>query len=81
MEWHQRMQMWILWEKVSCFRKKKIGWKHWNINLDRDTRFYSITLGKVGDWKNHFSKEINQIMDDYIESNFKDSDIEFTYEM
>ena len=37
--------------------------------------------GKAGDWKNYFTAEMNQRMDEAIEKHFKPIGLEFTYEL
>lgn len=46
-------------------------------------RIYIIfnDAGKTGDWKNHFSPELNQKLDDWIADNLKDSDLKFFNEL
>jgi len=36
--------------------------------------------GEVGDWKNHFTEDMNEKVDRYIEKYFSDTDLKFTYE-
>jgi hypothetical protein len=38
-------------------------------------------LGKTGDWKNHFSPELNARIDMWIESNLKGTDLTFITEL
>lgn len=38
-------------------------------------------LGKTGDWKNHFSPELNARIDVWIESNLKGTDLTFITEL
>ena len=38
-------------------------------------------LGKTGDWKNHFSPELNKKIDDWIAANLKGSDLKFITEL
>jgi hypothetical protein len=40
-----------------------------------------IITGKTGDWMNHFSPELNQRIDDWIEQNLIGSDLKFTTEL
>ena len=38
-------------------------------------------IGKVGDWKNHFSPEINDKIDKWIEKNLDRADLKFVSEL
>jgi estrone sulfotransferase len=40
-----------------------------------------IRKGKTGDWKNHFSAELNERIDRWIEANLKGSDLKFVTEL
>lgn len=40
-----------------------------------------ITKGKTGDWKNHFSPELNQRIDEWMRLNLKGSDLRFEFEL
>ena len=40
-----------------------------------------IITGKTGDWMNHFSPELNQRIDDWIEQNLIGSDLKFITEL
>eukprot|EP00794_Sanderia_malayensis_P009821 gene9821-10829_t len=44
----------------------------------KDQHFFR--KGEVGDWKNHFTEEMNKIMDAEIEKHFKGIGLEFRYE-
>ncbi|GAB6020317.1 hypothetical protein CHUAL_003031 [Chamberlinius hualienensis] len=44
------------------------------------TKSKFLRKGVVGDWKNHFSDEDNRKMDNWIQTNFGNSDIKFIYE-
>ena len=37
--------------------------------------------GEIGNWKEHFSPELNEKMDKWIEKHLKGSDLKFTYEV
>jgi len=37
--------------------------------------------GKTGDWKNHFSAEMNERIDRWIETNLAGSDLKFVTEL
>jgi len=37
--------------------------------------------GEVGDWKNHFTEEMNAKVDKYIEKHFSGSGLKFVYEL
>ncbi len=41
----------------------------------RKTNDYFV--GKTGDWKNHFSSELSQKVDEWIKKNLEGSDLEF----
>ncbi len=38
-------------------------------------------IGQTGDWKNHFSQELNQKIDEWIEKNLAGSDLKFVTEL
>jgi len=40
-----------------------------------------IRKGKTGDWKNHFSSELNSRLDEWIEKNLEGTDLKFTMEL
>ena len=40
-----------------------------------------IHKGKVGDWKNHFSPEMIQILDQWIEKNLTGTGLKFVTEL
>lgn len=40
-----------------------------------------IRTGKTGDWKNHFSPELNEKIDKWIEKNMAGSDLHFVTEL
>ena len=40
-----------------------------------------IRKGKTGDWKNHFSPELNERIDRWIESNLAGTDLTFVTEL
>jgi hypothetical protein len=44
-------------------------------------QFVSKTLGQIGDWKNHFSAELNERIDRWIEANLQGSDLKFITEL
>ncbi|KAK4026522.1 hypothetical protein OUZ56_015517 [Daphnia magna] len=60
-------------EAVNNEAGKKMGW------LNPDGRF--IRKGKTGDWKNHFSPELNSRIDQWIEKNLARSDLKFVSEL
>ncbi len=37
--------------------------------------------GKTGDWKNHFSPELNRRIDAWVEANMKETDLRFEMEL
>lgn len=41
----------------------------------------SIDQGKTGDWKNHFSPELNSRIDQWIEDHLAGSDLKFVTEL
>ena len=43
--------------------------------------FIIFLIGKTGDWKNHFSPELNKRIDEWIASNLKGSDLTFITEL
>ncbi len=40
-----------------------------------------LGTGKTGDWKNHFSPELNTRLDEWIEKNLAGSDLKFITEL
>jgi hypothetical protein len=38
-------------------------------------------VGKTGDWKNHFSPELNERIDKWIQDNLDGSDLKFVMEL
>jgi len=40
-----------------------------------------IRKGKTGDWKNHFSPELNVRLDEWIKKSLEGSDLKFTMEL
>ena len=40
-----------------------------------------VRKGKTGDWKNHFSPELNRRIDEWIDSNLAASDLKFITEL
>lgn len=43
--------------------------------------FMTMSTGKTGDWKNHFSPDLNKRVDDWIERNLAGSDLKFFFEL
>ncbi|XP_046448183.1 sulfotransferase 1E1-like [Daphnia pulex] len=60
-------------ESVNNEAGKKQGW------MNPDGKF--IRKGKTGDWKNHFSPELNSRIDEWIEKNLAGSDLKFVTEL
>ncbi|KZS13785.1 sulfotransferase family cytosolic 1B member 1 [Daphnia magna] len=60
---------------------KSVNFEHyrWLNFMSPDGRF--IRKGKTGDWKNHFSPELNARIDDWMKSNLKDTDLSFITEL
>ena len=42
---------------------------------------FNHPIGKTGDWKNHFSPEMNSRIDEWIKMNLERSDLKFTMEL
>lgn len=42
---------------------------------------YAFYAGKTGDWKNHFSPELNKRIDKWIETNLVGTDLTFVTEL
>jgi hypothetical protein len=38
-------------------------------------------IGKTGDWKNHFSPELNARIEEWMKENLKDTDLNFITEL
>ncbi|XP_046448178.1 sulfotransferase 1B1-like isoform X1 [Daphnia pulex] len=60
-------------ESVNSESGKKFG------AMNEDGRF--IRNGKTGDWKNHFSPELNSRIDEWIEKNLAGTDLKFVTEL
>nr|CAH0102985.1 unnamed protein product [Daphnia galeata] len=60
-------------ESVNNESGKKMG------AMNEDGRF--IRNGKTGDWKNHFSPELNSRIDEWIEKNLAGTDLKFVTEL
>ena len=50
-----------------------------NNYISKDGDF--MRKGEIGNWKEHFSPELNEKMDKWIEKHLKGSDLKFTYEV
>ena len=55
-------------------RKAGIG-----MNKDASTKF--IRKGETGDWKNHFSPELDHQVDEWIERNLAGTDLKFVTQL
>ena len=42
---------------------------------------FALKIGKAGDWKNHFTPELNQTVDEWIERNLVGTYLQFTTEL
>ena len=40
-----------------------------------------LSTGKTGDWMNHFSPELNQRIDEWIEKNLEGTDLKFVTQL
>lgn len=60
-------------ESVNYDFGKKMGF------VNQDGNF--IRNGKTGDWKNHFSPELNRQIDEWIEKNLEGTDLKFDLEL
>ncbi|KAI9563465.1 hypothetical protein GHT06_010928 [Daphnia sinensis] len=60
-------------ESVNNKAAKKFG------AMNEDGRF--IRNGKTGDWKNHFSPELNQRIDEWVARNLEGTDLKFVTEL
>ncbi|EFX63687.1 hypothetical protein DAPPUDRAFT_231919 [Daphnia pulex] len=60
-------------ESVNFEIGKKIGF------MSQDGAF--IRKGKTGDWKNHFSPELNRRIDAWVEANLAETDLRFEMEL
>ena len=73
----------IMEQEGHFVRKGEICTKKYNdFSLASDTiiKLFFI-LGKTGDWKNHFSPELNKKIDDWIAANLTGSDLKFITEL
>ena len=43
--------------------------------------FLFLNIGKTGDWKNHFSPELNRKVDQWIAQNLAGTDLKFITEL
>jgi len=50
------------------------------LQLNKLKRF-NYLIGKTGDWKNHFSPEMNSRLDEWIKKNLEGTDLKFTMEL
>ena len=58
-----------------------VNYSHWDdLGIRRKQEASFMRKGKVGDWKNYFSDELNQDFDAWIKANNK-AGFSFTYEM
>jgi len=51
-----------------------------NNGQDNEAKTRFIRKGKIGDWKNHFTSEMSERFDDWIEKNTRGSGLKFDYE-
>ena len=65
---------------LEAFRKNKFVNKTQEINLNPTPGQDFIRKGIIGDWKNHFTQEMNQEWDPWIEQNLKNSDLQMIFE-
>ena len=70
---HLRFDSFSKNESVNCEFGKEIG------IMNNTGRF--IRKGKTGDWKNHFSPELNARIDQWIETNLAGTDLKFIMEL
>ena len=70
---HLRFDNFAKNESVNFSSRKKLGF------FEEDGKF--IRKGKTGDWKNHFSAELNERIDSWIEANLQGSDLTFVTEL
>lgn len=49
--------------------------------MEKNCVIIFINTGKVGDWKNHFSPEMNKKLDSWIEKNLAGTDLKFVTEL
>lgn len=42
---------------------------------------FAIDTGKTGDWKNHFSPELNHLIDEWIKKNLEGTGLTFQMEL
>lgn len=42
---------------------------------------FFVVKGETGDWKNHFSPEVNRKIDEWIEKNLAGTDLKFVTEL
>ena len=63
----------------NFIRKGKPPRCKWNPNSSNC--YQTKSAGKTGDWKNHFSSELNSRLDEWIEKNLEGTDLKFTMEL
>ena len=81
-------------ESINMESGKKIGMMNKDGSFIRKGNFKNIIkklflnfhylfflIGKVGDWKNHFSPEMNKKLDLWIEKNLAGTDLKFVTEL
>jgi len=60
----------------------RVIYKKFNLAIiSLSINFYLILSGKVGDWKNHFSEEMNEKINKWIEKNLEGTDLKFVTEL
>ncbi|KAK4023113.1 hypothetical protein OUZ56_008544 [Daphnia magna] len=70
---HLRFETFAKNDAVNFEASKKMGF------MIPEGRF--IRKGQIGDWKNHFSAELNNRIDQWIEKNLAGTDLKFTTEL
>lgn len=78
---------WVSWTTVAISSAKvysilvKVFLFLVNFVTFENFKNWRALLGKTGDWKNHFSPELNARIDMWIESNLKGTDLTFITEL
>jgi len=65
-------------KEIEIFRTVGLGVNCFQI-LSKSVKFYPY--GKTGDWKNHFSGELNERLDAWIKKNLESTDLKFKMEL
>ncbi|XP_054709134.1 sulfotransferase 1E1-like [Uloborus diversus] len=66
----------------SMSNNPSVNYQHWDdlgIRKKDEAKFFR--KGQVGDWRNYFNSEMDDLMNVYIENHFKSNDIKFCFDL